>query len=340
METRKIQTTGGSSYIVTLPKTWITAHGLKKNDLVEISEQKDGSVIIFPSEDRPVKNDSKVIYVDGIKEGEFLFRLLLGAYVAGYGMIELRGSSLPGEIIDVVERFVQVAIGVEIIEEDSEHMVIKDLADPSEMRMNKSMGRMNSLVTAMLTDVFNAIETSDLNKLKAVISRDREVDRLEWMVSRQTNMFQSDANIAKKMDHTSNKVSLYHTLCRIIERIGDHAVTVAENASSLVDSGDMSDELREAFCDAGNRTVQLFSHCMLQIKQGTLEGANACINDTLKAAEDCAALNGLATGMSGNSAISASLIFGSIRRMDQYSTDIAELAVNDMMLNDSPVRFG
>ena len=47
VEKRKIQKTGSSSYIVTLPKEWIDSMGLKSGDYVLIYEH-EGKLVITP----------------------------------------------------------------------------------------------------------------------------------------------------------------------------------------------------------------------------------------------------------------------------------------------------
>jgi len=41
MQIRRVQFTGGSSYVMTLPKEWIDAQKIKKNDPIGIEEQSD-----------------------------------------------------------------------------------------------------------------------------------------------------------------------------------------------------------------------------------------------------------------------------------------------------------
>ena len=46
MEVRRVQLTGGSSYILTLPKEWITSLNIKKNTPLGIHMQADGTLLI------------------------------------------------------------------------------------------------------------------------------------------------------------------------------------------------------------------------------------------------------------------------------------------------------
>src|SRR5256885_1642669 len=48
MEGRKLQLTGGSTYVVSLPKPWISATGLKPGDTVFLESMPDGSITVLP----------------------------------------------------------------------------------------------------------------------------------------------------------------------------------------------------------------------------------------------------------------------------------------------------
>jgi phosphate uptake regulator len=48
MEIRRVQLTGGSSYIITLPKEWINSVHIKKNDPLGMHIQSDGTLLITP----------------------------------------------------------------------------------------------------------------------------------------------------------------------------------------------------------------------------------------------------------------------------------------------------
>jgi len=46
MEIRKVQFTGGSSYVITLPKEWIEREKIKKNDPIGVEIQPDGTLLV------------------------------------------------------------------------------------------------------------------------------------------------------------------------------------------------------------------------------------------------------------------------------------------------------
>ena len=55
---RKLQVTGGSTVIVSLPKSWVDQHNLTKGDVVNLNEMQSGdlkiSPILIPSFLKPV----------------------------------------------------------------------------------------------------------------------------------------------------------------------------------------------------------------------------------------------------------------------------------------------
>lgn len=333
METRKIQMTGGSSYIVTLPKEWIVSNSLKKNDTVNITVNEDRTLTLSSAEVPTVRSrNSKIISVDDTDDPESLFRILLGAYMAGFGELDIRSSGMiSGKSMDVIERFVQTAIGLEIIEATDQSVTVKDLVDPSEMKLTKSLERMKSLVKNMLSDIFEALRNDDTETLDDIIGRDVDVDRLEWLTTRQTKMIQNDAAVAKKMEMSASEAMTFYTLCRIMERIGDHAIILTKNCNKIMKSKSLSEKMRSELSEMGNDTVRIFTESMDLFSGKDPGDANRCIRETKKIVEQSKRMNKFAEGTADELLISLTLIAGSMRRVSEYTTDIAELAINSMM---------
>ena len=80
--------------MITLPKDWADSVGLKKNDTVGLQPQPDGSMVIYPGgEQAAIAGSTKVIDADGLADRDFLYRQLVGAYIAGHDAIELTDVS-------------------------------------------------------------------------------------------------------------------------------------------------------------------------------------------------------------------------------------------------------
>ena len=114
VDLRRIQITGGSSFMITLPKDWADSVGLKKNDTVGLQPQPDGSMVIYPGgEQAALAGSTKIIDADGITDRDYLYRQLVGAYIAGHDVIELRSEGeLSSMVASTASSFTQTAIGL------------------------------------------------------------------------------------------------------------------------------------------------------------------------------------------------------------------------------------
>ena len=94
--------------------------------------------------------------------------------------------------------------------------------------LNGTLRRMSRVVEAMLADALDAYVNRDQAKAQDVIERDLEADQIYNSLFRElmTHMMEDPRTIAPAMH--------LHFIAKNIERIGDHATTLAEQAIYLV----------------------------------------------------------------------------------------------------------
>jgi len=331
VEIRKVQVTGGSSFVITLPKEWAKSIDLKKNDSLGLVTRPDGSLIVTPPSRWESSVSTKVFDVDGEEDPAFLYRKMVGAYIAGFSVLEVRSQGrMPSSVRDAVSSLTQIAIGLEILEESESSIILKDLIDPTEMRFNKSIDRMRVLVGNMLSDAFQALEDGDMEKVEDIIERDRDIDRLEWLISRQSNMAQRDSLVSQKIGMPHMEITANFTVGRILERVGDHAVHIAKNSRELIEAG-VSMEVVQQIRNAGNKALAILMSAVDSWFNRDLHLANDTIEGMGPLVEQCRNINRMAQEHEVEESIAISLIAGSIRRVGEYSTDLAELVINTMM---------
>src|SRR6266704_2276954 len=162
MEGRKLQLTGGSTYVVSLPKRWVVGAGLKAGDTVFIDTQTDGAVSIRPRPGEKPEMRRRVFEEKGEERRDHLLRKLIGAYIAGFSYIEIRFRPETGPFVRRVARdFSRMVIGPEVIEETRNSVVIQDLSDTAELSAEKCLRRMHLTVRAMHEDAIEALRTHD-----------------------------------------------------------------------------------------------------------------------------------------------------------------------------------
>ncbi len=331
MEIRKVQLTGGSSFVLTLPKDWIRSLNIKKNDPLGLMVQPDGTLIVTSRTSQETVQMVKSIDVDDIEDPKHLFRMLIGAYVMGYTTIEIFSrESIPIQLREVVIDFTQSAIGPEIIEESGKEIVIKDLLSPTEMPFDKTVKRMSLLARSMHEDAVKAVRERDDALAAAVIERDRELDRLHWLVARQSNVVLRDVTLAKKMGVSMEESSYYFLVSRIIERIGDHAVHIAKALPGMK-AKKIDAKTFERIFSASQVSLSLFKNSVDAWFRKDISAANDVLNSIEPLTEQCREILADAMRTSGPAAISLSYIAESIRRTGEYSGNLAELVINNLM---------
>src|SRR2546430_9590732 len=186
MEGRKLQLTGGSTYVVSLPKHWVVDSGLKAGDAVFLETEPEGSVMIRPRPTERAHLRRRIFEEKGEERRDHLLRKLIGAYIGGFNFIEIRFRPELGPFVRRVARdFSRMVIGPEVIEETRNSVVIQDLSDTAELSAEKCLRRMHLTVRAMHEDAIAALRTRDDALARDVAQRDQDVDRLYWMVAKQ-----------------------------------------------------------------------------------------------------------------------------------------------------------
>lgn len=326
MEARKVQLTGGSSYVITLPKKWIQEHGIGKNDSLGVLEQSDGTLTVYPSLTGEKPQKKKTIDIESGENGRYLFRLLVGAYLTGYSIIELKSSKrIDAMVREAVTEFTQVAVGPEVVDETDKAIVIRDLLDPTEMPFENTLKRMHVLVKTMHEDAIQSIKNP--KRAGDVIARDVEVDRFHWLTTHQYNILSRQANMASVMGITQEDAHFYARMTRIMERIGDHAVTIASNASAVK----AGPAIMKKIIAASDFSLKLFDDSVDAWFSNDIGKANKTIESTGKLKKMCESITESAQKKKGSPATSMGYVAESIRRTGEYSADISEVVIDHLV---------
>ena len=330
MDTRRIQVTQGESYMITLPKEWAESMGLKKNDSVNVEVQSDGDLIVSPVKKIEAPKDIKRINTTGMKNGDFLYRQLIGAYIAGHNMIEAYSDHpLSNSVIDTVNTFAQTSIGLEVLEEDNFRILTKDLIDHAEIRPNKSLGRMSILVKKMIDDVFESAVNNDPSYIKDMEKRDIEVDRIHWLISRQTNIYKKDPWLCKKTGSNIIELTNHIGASKVLERIGDHTVLLSKNLTAQMEEK-KAVAVDKSIRDIGKEIINLYNDSVNSWLKTDMDAAEKCIEEGEKiVAKIERVFKRVEINLEAGSTTSLSV--GSAKRIAEYCMDISELTINAAM---------
>ena len=331
MEIRRIQMTGGSSYIVTLPKEWIKKLKIQKNDPIGLINQSDGTLLLTPKIDREHTQKTKELDVENITNQDFLLRKLIAGYISGYNSIVLKSSKrMSPQAKMTVRKFTQNTIGQEIVEETDTKIIIKDILNPAEMPFERTIKRMHIIVKSMHEDIMIAIQRKDKKLAEDVLARDNEVDRLHWLVARQHNIILQNISFAEKMGITIELAATSFLISRIIERIGDHVIRIAKNAVNITDTK-INEDMIEKLQNASSLSLQIFNQSITSFLRRNVKSANETIDSVLSLETKCKEINRLILKQKGEYVISIGYVVESIRRIGEYSSDISESVINHIV---------
>jgi phosphate uptake regulator len=328
METRKLQKTGGSTYIVSLPKHWVVSSKLKEGDTVSMSIDSTGLLTLDPSLGTRTPSSKIEIWVDEQEVELHFLRRLIGLYISGHDEIVVRGRvRIPPEIRKVVRDFARKVIGSEIVEESGSLITIQDVADHSHLDMRKMLRRMHLMSRSMHADAMEALLESNDALAEDVLSRDDEVDRLYWFVSKQQSMILRDPAVARKMNMGVSEATFYLSAAKALERIADHAARIAHSVSAL-----SSEKLNEKFLNdlkQYNKTVQsTFDRSVESLLNADLHKANEVADESEELRKNGERLIEHVMAQKVKSAVPLSRVVESLERTALYSVDIAEIAIN------------
>jgi len=171
-ETRKIQFTGKSTYIVSLPKKWVNDLGLKRGDQVSVRRQGISGLRIIPySTRRKDESDVATIEIDQHDEKSSVVRKLVALYFLRFKTINIKpktGRITPSQRIGIRDAVKKMLMGSEITADSSDGITIQVLINLVELSVDGAFKRMMLLAKSMQDDALLAIKEGNEDLAKEV----------------------------------------------------------------------------------------------------------------------------------------------------------------------------
>ena len=325
---RRIQKTGGSTYIISLPKNWVTARGLRPGDTLLFTPRADGSLTVFAESAGPPSAERRVVPVSNDMDKEHLFRRLIAEYIAGYPLLEIRTSGrMSPRTREVIRSFAQRMIGPEILEETAESVILQDVVGANPLPIPSIIRREHQMVRAMQSDAMAAFRSRDASIARDVIERDWEVDRLHWFLEKQVTSALRDARILATLDLTLPECSTYLLASRVLERIADHAVRIAGSVE-LLGKERTPDRLVAQLDRMSAAAAAALASALDSLDSGDIDRANTVIDAAKQLTRERDLILREIGSKRGRLAIGLAYVLESLERSAFYASDLAEIAIN------------
>ena len=332
-ETRKIQFTGKSSYIVSLPKQWIMDLGLKRGDQIRITRQGSTALQIYPPkfQTRSRQQEDATIEINTEEETPAIVRKLISLYFLGFKTIHVKPKDerlKPNQRTAVKEAVKRMLMGSEIIADSSRGITIQVLVNLLELSVDGAFKRMIHLAKSMLADAILSVREENFDLAKEVISTDDEVDRFGFYIIRQLKIAIQNEHMLKEMGLKNARNCLgYRLVVKNIERTGDHAALIAQNL--LEYKKGMKKEVLAKIQDMSEFAISVLDDACLALFKEDYVQAEQTIKNTSKIAQYEKKILDSSKHMRDHQEIyRIRRTTEDIRRIAEYASDIAEIVLN------------
>ena len=330
---RKVQLTGKSTYIVSLPRKWVDKVNLKKGETLTIIEQNDQSLLLVPKGvKRPERISEITINISSKDKASSIIREVIALYLVGYNTIHLKTKEgrIPLEQRQKIKEFIRrMLVGTEILADSKNEIDLKVLLGYPELPVSDALRRIVIIAVSMHKDAMISLRELNYELAEEVIKTDDEVDRFSFYIIRQLKAAVGNERIIKELGLDNPRDCLgYRLITKSAERVADHAARIAQNVlaiEKLVDNetfkvlDEMSSlamlEFEDAITSLFTKNYSLADE-VVERKGQIEEHENGSIKQILSKNFDA----GIASSLR--------LIVESIKRSAEYGIDIAEVVLN------------
>jgi len=332
-EMRKIQFTGKSSYIVSLPKEWIMELGLKQGDQVTIVRQGTSTLQITPSKrhTKVIETEDATFEINPDDENAVIVRKLVSLYFLGFKTINVKprsGRLKPSQRFAVKDAVKRVLMGTEIIADSTDGITIQVLINLFELSIDGAFKRMLLIAKSMQNDALLALEEANFDLANEVINSDDEVDRFSFYIIRQLKIAIQNEHMLKDMGFENARSCLgYRVIVKNIERVGDHAVGIAKDLlefkkpvrkSVMVEIREMSNFSLSVLDEA----------CLSLFKKDFIQAETAIQKSAEITRYEKKVLESIRSLKDDEEIYRVRRMVENIRRISEYASDIAEIVMN------------
>ncbi|MGY5151144.1 MAG: PhoU domain-containing protein [Candidatus Nitrosopumilus sp. bin_6a] len=332
-ETRKIQFTGKSSYIVSLPKQWIMELGLKQGDQIRMVRKGSSTLELYPPkfESRTQKKEDAVIEIDGEEEASSIVRKLISLYFLGFKTINVKpknGRLSAHQRNTVKEAVKRMLMGSEIIADSSGGITVQVLVNLLELSVDGAFKRMIHLAKSMSSDAILAVKENNLELAQEVINTDDEVDRFGFYIIRQLKIAIQNEHMLKEMGFRNARNCLgYRLVVKNIERTGDHAAFIAKDLIEF--KKPVKKEILQKIQEMNEFCLSVLDDACLALFKEDYNQAEETISKTKEIAKFEKKVRDASKSLKDDEEIyRVRRMTENIRRISEYASDIAEIVLN------------
>ncbi|HEX9915116.1 MAG TPA: phosphate uptake regulator PhoU [Candidatus Bathyarchaeia archaeon] len=331
METRKIMALGKSSLVVSLPRDWIKMNNLHRGDSLTLQAGTDLSLILHPE----LKNDERKreieIKIDPDDSDGAITRMLIGSYLNGYNIITVTSTKIfPVEQQRAIRGVVK-SLYLRIIESQASQVVLQSLMDESMASIFQALERMHIITSSMCRDVHRAMVEWDLELARSVISLEEDVDQFMYFLFRLIRSAAINPSLANWLGVDMLDCLDYQTLVSLIERVADRVNEIAVSIVALQEGNvKVPSEIADVLIRTAKAAFDNYDRAIDIFRSGSVGESETVMNqlEEIKRLTKMITPIPISNDQSGEAVVPLFIIRDNLRRIGEYTADIAELTID------------
>jgi phosphate uptake regulator len=285
LESRKVQKVGYSTMTVSLPSEWAKQNNINPGDLVFLIPERDGTLKIVPSQ-MALKEEAEeyIINADACDEQGMLERIIVGSYILGRDVIRVTSSSrIEKAHVDEIRRIVRKLIGLGILEETPNNILLQCSVDPAKFKLDMLIRRLSLIASTILSEAMQAFLERNDSLANEAISREDEADTIYYLAVRLLLSAQARPSVAEQIGATDILfIPATRLILQYLELIADYSEDIAKKIINMEPYRDkIPKEIVERIYHMSELTQTIFQKALdciftrdLKVANGVLEMKN------------------------------------------------------------------
>jgi phosphate uptake regulator len=332
-----------------LPKEWVEDLGLIRGSEIAFNIETDSTLTLVPRKimEKEGREDTSkpkeyCINVDPKEPPQSTLRMIRALYAIGADIIRVRIKNVqdPVKYKNEIKNLARDNfLGSEIIDETADEITLQILIKYSEFPIEKAVRRMAIVALAANRDAIAALKDRNTSLVDSVINAHNDVNRLGLYIVRQLK-HGIERNLYRELGfRTPKEFLLYRIAVKDIENIGDNALNVVNNIGALQKliadetlfvKDPVDEEIFTQLLSFMNIAHELYQNSIKALFKRDYSDAEALIEkrESLLKFENELIMLMASKKVDPNIASILRLIFDSLRRIMDYSRNMAELTLN------------
>lgn len=322
MDTRKVQSVGGGSYTVSIPKEWCEQQDITSGNVVNVHQYLDGTLVVQTQETKSNSSIESAVQLDH-DEINRLEQLLRAAYTAGIKTLVLTATTeFSTAQRRIAEEVARNLTGVSITKASDTQITVQVLLNSTEISVSQSVRQLKFIALSMQEIAVESLTAESV--ASQLVTREDQVNRLSAMIKRSFSRSLTRLDEVDALGHTRPELFRLWETTRELERVADHAECIAMTAPAI------SDLVSESVLEA----IQTFGY---EARGIVADGVSVIIGDTGVATahealvardELCESINQFIQNCgSKTKTAQLRLVLHRVRRTAEHGGNIAELGL-------------